>query len=340
MANSTDRSLLSEIPGHKKASIFMLALGETHVGSLLSMMHEDEVRALSEVMAKLGVIPAETVEHLCTELVSAFGAAAGIMGTFENTENLLMGALPKERVAQIMEEIRGPAGRTMWDKLGNVSEEILAAYLRNEYPQTVAVVLSMIKADHSARVLTQLPDAFAVEVILRLLRLDSIQRELLERVEKILRAEFMSNFARSSRQDSYQLVAEIFNGLDAKSESRFLAALEERNREAAERVKAKMFTFGDLEFLSPSSLQTLLRQADRDKLPVALKGTSESFRNVFLNQMSKRAAQALRDEIEGLGPVKVKDVEDAQSAIANLARTLAATGEIEIGGGGSDSFIQ
>ena len=181
-----------------------------------------------------------------------------------------------------MEEIRGPAGRTMWDKLGNVSEEMLANYLKNEYPQTVAVVLSMIKPDHSARVLTLLPDSFAMEVVMRMLRMEAIQKDVLERVERILRSEFMSNLARASRQDSHQLMAEIFNNFDRKAEARFLAGLEERNRELAEKVKSQMFTFADLQRLTPAGLQVLLRQIDKDKLPIALKGAPEAIRNLFL----------------------------------------------------------
>src|SRR3954453_4728220 len=223
--------------GPQKAAILMLALGEDHCTRLFSMMHEDEIKDISSAMAQLGAIRAESVERLCAEFMESMGSAGSLIGSFESTENLLMKALPRDRVTQIMEEIRGPAGRTMWDKLGNVNEDVLATYLKNEYPQTVAVVLSMIKPDHSARVLTLLPDSFAMEVAMRMLRMESIQKDVLERVERILRAEFMSNLARASRQDSHQLIAEIFKNFDRKAETRFLGGLEERSRESAEKVK-------------------------------------------------------------------------------------------------------
>jgi flagellar motor switch protein FliG len=329
-----------ELSGLHKASILMLTLGEEHAGKLFAMMHDDEIKAISATMAQLGVIQAETVETLCNDFVDNFGAAGGIMGSLESTESLLLKALPKDRVSLIMEEIRGPAGRTMWDKLGNVSEEILASYLKNEYPQTVAVVLSMIKADHSARVLTLLPDSFAMEVVMRMLRMESIQKDVLDRVERILRSEFMSNLARASRQDSHQLIAEIFNNFDRKAEARFLAGLEERSRESAEKVKSQMFTFADLIRLPPAGIQVLLRQVDKEKLPIALKGAPELIRNLFLGQLSERAAKMLRDDIAALGPVKLKDVEDSQASIANLAKELAASGEIEINSGGDDKMIE
>ena len=326
--------------GLHKAAILMLAVGEEQAGKLFAMMHEDEIRAISSTMAQLGVVAADAIEGLCGDFVQNFGATGGIMGSFESTENLLMKALPKDRVSQIMEEIRGPAGRTMWDKLGNVNEEILASYFKNEYPQTVAVVLSMIKPDHSARVLTLLPDAFAMEVVMRMLRMEAIQKDVLDRVERILRAEFMSNLARASRQDSHQLMAEIFNNFDRKAETRFLAGLEERNRESAEKVKSQMFTFVDLQKVPPLGLQVLLRQIDKEKLPIALKGATEVMRNLFLSQLSERAAKMLREDIAALGPVKMKDVEEAQSAIANLAKELAAAGEIEISSGSDDRMIE
>src|SRR4051794_5890941 len=329
-----------EMSGLHKASILMLALGEEHAGKLFAMMHEDEIKSISATMAQLGVIHADAVEHLCVDFVDNFGATGGIMGSFESTENLLMKALPKDRVSQIMEEIRGPAGRTMWNKLGNVSEEILASYLKNEYPQTVAVVLSMIKPDHSARVLTLLPDSFAMEVVMRMLRMESIQKDVLERVERILRAEFMSNLARASTSDPHHMVAEIFNHFDRKAEMRFLAGLEERNRESAEKVKAQMFTFADLQRLTPPAVQVLLRAVDKSQLPLALKGAPENIRNLFMSQLSERAGKMLREEMAGLGPVRVKDVEEAQAAISNLAKDLAGRGEIDISPVSDDRVIE
>src|SRR6185312_9446534 len=241
--------------------------------------------------------------------------------------------LPRDRAAQIMEEIRGPAGRTMWDKLGNVHEAVLANYLKNEYPQTVAVVLSKVRPDHAARVLALLPDSFAMEVVMRMLRMESVQKDVLDGVERTLRAEFMSNLARSTRRDAHEMMAEIFNNLDRQAESRFLAALEERNRDAAERIKSLMFTFDDLARLTGPAIQTLLRVIEKDKLPVAIKGASEKLRDLFFHNLSERAAKMLREDIEALGPVRVRDVDEAQAAIVQLAKELAAQGQIEISAG-------
>ena len=218
----------------------------------------------------------------------------------------------------------------MWDKLGNVNEAVLANYLKNEYPQTVAVVLSKVRGDHAARVLSLLPEPFAMEVVMRMLRMESIQKDVLDGVEKTLRAEFMSNLARSTRRDAHEMMADIFNNLDRAAETRFLAALEERNRESAERIKALMFTFDDLRRLSSASVQVLMREVEKDKLPIALKGASEAVRDLFIANMSERAAKMLKEEIDGLGPVKLRAVDEAQGAIVALAKDLAAQGAIEI----------
>jgi flagellar motor switch protein FliG len=318
------------ISGAQKVAVLMLTLGEEATTRLFGMLHEDEIKEVSAAMAQLGRVRADMVEQVCAEFTESMGGAGNLIGSFESTERMLLKSLPSDRAAHIMEEIRGPAGRTMWDKLGNVSEDVLANYLKNEYPQTVAVVLSKVKPDHAARVLTILPDAFAMEVVMRMLHMETVQRDVLDSVERTLRSEFMSNLARSARRDAHELMAEIFNNLDHQAETRFLLALEERNRDAAERIKALMFTFNDLERLSGPAVQALMRSADKAKLPLALKGASETIRDLFLKNMSTRAAKMLNEEVALLGPVRLRDVEEAQASIVTLAKEMAAQGLIEI----------
>jgi flagellar motor switch protein FliG len=340
MSGSRELVLVDDNPaGAQRAAILMMALGEEQCSKLFSLMHEDEIKEISGAMAQLGRVKSETVEKICLEFAETMGSSGNLVGSFESTERLLLRSLPRDRAAQIMEEIRGPAGRTMWDKLGNVNEALLANYLKNEYPQTVAVVLSKIRTDHAGRVLALLPETFAMEVVMRMLRMESVQKEVLEGVERTLRSEFMSNLARSSRRDPHEMMAEIFNGLDRASNQRFVAGLEERNKEAAEKIKALMFTFNDLQRLSNAAVQVLMRQVDKSKLPLALKGGSEKVRELFLGNLSQRAAKLLRDEIEAMGPVRLREVEAAQGEIVQLAKDLAAQGQIEISEGGDEEMV-
>ena len=325
--------------GPQKAAILMLALGEELAAQLFSRMHEDEIRDLSQVMSQLGNISAGAVESICEEFAAHLGQAGHLVGSFESTERMLLKTLPADRVNLIMEEIRGPAGRTMWDKLGNVNETVLANYLKNEYPQTVAVVLTKVKPDHAARVLSILPDGFAMEVVMRMLRMENVQKEALEGVERTLKMEFMSNLARSTRRDAHEMMAEIFNGLDRQTEGRIMAALEERNHESAERIRALMFTFDDLKRLDATGLQVLLRSVEKERLTLALKGAAEEMRELFFRNMTERAAKLLRDDIASLGPVRLKDVDEAQAAVVAAAKDLAAQGQIQLSEGKDDQLV-
>jgi flagellar motor switch protein FliG len=327
------------LTGAERAAVIMLSLGEEHSAKIWSLMDEEEVKEVSQVMSNLGSISSNVIEKLLVEFVSQMSGTGSLMGSYESTERLIARFMPGEKVAQIMEEIRGPAGRTMWDKLANVNESVLANYLKNEYPQTVSVVLSKIKPEHAARVLGALPEEFALEVVQRMLRMESVQKDILDKVEQTLRVEFMSNLARTAKRDSHEHMAEIFNNFDRQTESRFITALEERSRDSAERIKALMFTFEDLGKLDPGSIQTLLRHIEKDKLGLALKGATDGLRDVFFSNMSERAGKILREDMEAMGPVRLKDVDEAQMRMVNVAKDLANKGEIMIASGSAEDEL-
>jgi len=324
------------LSGAEKAAIVILSLGEEQAARVFSHMNDDEIKELSQVMAGLGNVSSNLIERLFVEFAEQMSSTGSMVGSMESTERLLAKVLDKSRVENIMEDIRGPAGRTMWDKLANVNESLLANYLKNEYPQTVAVVISKIKPDHAARVLSQLPESMAMEVVTRMLRMETVQKDVLEDIERTLRNEFMSNLARTNRRNPHEAMAEIFNNLDRASEAKFLVALEERSRDAAEKIKALMFTFEDLGKLQGPAIQAILRVADKGKLPPALKGASETMRDLFFSNMSERASKLLREDIQSLGPVRMKDIEEAQQSLVNVAKDLAAKGEIVIKASGEE----
>src|SRR5664279_3958266 len=319
-----------KLSGPERAAVLMLALGEQYGGPIFSMLDDDELREISIVMSSLGSVESQEVEQLLLEFVSHMSASGGLLGNYDSAERLLQQYLPKERVGGIMDEIRGPAGRNMWEKLANVQEEVLANYLKNEYPQTVAVVLSKLRPEHAARVLAILPEDFALDVVNRMLKMESVQKEVIERVKQTLRTEFMSNLSQTRRRDLHEVMAEIFNNFDRQTETRFITALEEENREAAERIKALMFTFDDLIKLDAASAQTLMRNIDKDKLAIALKGANETVRQFFFGSMSTRAAKMLVDDMQAMGAVRLRDVDEAQTLLVNIAKDLAAKGEILI----------
>jgi flagellar motor switch protein FliG len=338
-SRQTDHGSRRKLTGPERAAVLMLALGQQYGSNIWNQLDDDELREISIVMSTLGTIEAEAVEDLLLEFVSRMSASGALMGNYDATERLLQQYLPPERVSGIMEEIRGPAGRNMWEKLSNVQEGVLANYLKNEYPQTIAVVLSKLRPEHAARVLAILPEELALDVINRMLKMEAVQKEVIERVEQTLRTEFMSNLSQTRRRDAHEVMAEIFNNFDRQTETRFMTSLEDENRESAERIKALMFTFDDLIRLDTGSAQTLMRHIDKDRLAVALKGAGEPVRDFFMSNMSTRAAKMLVDDMQALGPVRLREVDEAQSQLVNLAKDLAAKGEIMISKGRNDEEL-
>lgn len=319
-----------ELTGDEKAAVLLLALGPDHGKPIWEELDEIEIRQLSRAMVRLGPITQEMLDNLLTEFVTVVSSNGSISGNTESTERLLMSFLPGERVETIMEEIRGPAGRNMWEKLSNVQEDILANYLKNEYPQTIAVVLSKISVDHASRVLAVLPDELALDVVQRMLGLDPVQKEILEKIESTLRTEFMSTLSHTQRRDSHEQMAEIFNSFDRQTEARFMTSLEENSRESAERIKELMFTFDDLTRLDSAAIQALLQGMDKKDTALALKGANDTAKEFFLANMSARASKLLQDDMEAMGPVRLKDVDQAQGKMVSVAKDLAARGEIII----------
>lgn len=327
------------LAGPEKAAIFMLALGEDYTAKIFEHMDDEEIMEISQTMANLGKVSANVVERLFVDFAEQMSSANSLVGTLDSTERLLTKVLGQDKVDAIMEEIRGPAGRTMWEKLTNVNEEILANFLQKEYPQTVAVVLSKISTDHAARVLALLPESFALEVIHRLLRMEAVQKEVLEDVEKTLRTEFMSNLARTNRRDSHELMAEIFNSLERSVETKFMEQLEKTTPDSAEKIRSLMFTFEDLLKLDPTGIQTIIRAADKDKLPLALKGATESLRDLFFSNMSERAAKIMKEDMAAMGPVKLREVEEAQQYIVSVTKDLEERGEIVVSTGSEEDEL-
>ncbi len=343
VANALTRQLViggdarqRELSGDEKAAVLLLSLGPDFGRPILEELDEMEIKVLSRTMVRMGAITQEMLDSLFAEFVTTISSNGTVAGNSDTTQRLLLSFLPAERVDAIMEEIRGPAGRNMWEKLSNVQEDVLASYLKNEYPQTIAVVLSKIATEHASKVLTVLPEDLAMDVVKRMLALDPVQKEILEKIEATLRTEFMSTLSTSKRRDSHEQMAEIFNAFDRQTEARFITSLEEADRDGADRIKSLMFTFEDLSRLDTSALQALLAKMDKKDLALALKGANEQIKDSFFTNMSARSGKLLKDDMEAMGPVRLKDVDEAQARMVATAKDMAARGEIIIAKGKAD----
>jgi len=328
MAQIGEPPELKRYSGAQRAAALMLALGKEQGAPIWDQLSVDEIKELSSTIAGLGRIPATVVDYLLVQFSGEVSSMSSLHGSYESTERLLSDVLPTDRVKEIMEDIRGPSGRTMWDKLSNVSETVLAQALRHEYPQTVAVILSKLRSDHAARVLAELPRDFAVDVIMRMLRMETVQKDVIQEIEHTLRTDFMMNLSRSTKRDPHEAMADMFNALDRSTEEAMLTALDDRAPDSAERIRALMFTFEDLSNLLPAAVAVIVRNADKREMALALKGSPAPLRNVFFGAMTERAAKLMREDMAGMGPVRARDCEEAQSSLVRLAKSLADRGEI------------
>lgn len=330
---------IEEMTGPQRAAVILLVLGEEHGKNIWPEFDDEEIRIITRAMAELGTVDSDDVERLMLDFVGKLSGAGAVTGSFDRTSSLLEKLLPGDQVADIMEEIRGPAGRNMWQKLSNIDATILANFLKNEYPQTVAVVLSKIRPEPAANVLRNLPNDLAIDVVGRMLRLETVSKEALDHIENTLRTEFVATLTQIRRRDPHEMMAEIFNAFDRQTESRFLSALDVSNGEAASRIRTLMFTFDDLVKLDPGGLQTLMRQIDRDQLARAIKGAGETVREFFFSAMSQRAAKNMQDDIQNMGPMRMKEIDEAQTKIVMLARELADKGEIFLSKGNAEDEL-
>ncbi|MGF1543537.1 MAG: flagellar motor switch protein FliG [Parvularculaceae bacterium] len=329
----------SQLTGPERAAVVMLALGEEASRPLWATFDEDELRELSRAIATLGSVAPGVVDQLLYELVGGLTSTSQVIGSAASAQRLLKNVLPEDKADLILEDIRGPAGKTMWDKLANVNERILCGYLQNEHPQTIAVILSRIKREHAARVLAQFPALLSEDVIGRMLSLGPVQKEVLDQIETTLRTEFMAALQRSDDRDPLEAMAEIFNHFDRATERRFLTALENKNPGAAARIKDLMFVFEDLVRLDGPDMQALLRRVDKSVLALALKGARDDVATHFFMNMSERAATILRDDIAVMGPVRLSEVDLSQQKIVSAAKQLAEEGEIYLSKTGDEELV-
>lgn len=319
-----------QLTGPQRAAVMMLALGEEHGRAIWETLDEEEIKLISHEMMQLGTIESKIVEKVLGQFAQE-ATSTSLRGGTEETRALLSRVLPKELVEDLIEASRGPAGgRTMYQKISDVSPTLVANYLKNEHPQTVAVVLSRVQVETAARVLALLPARMGEDVACRILSMGQVPREILERIDQTLRSEFIATLARQRRRNPIEQMADILNHIGKDEEDRFLRAIGVQDGDAAEKIRATMFSFESFAALPGFTLQTILREAPRADLVLALKGASEEVRAVFFANMTQRSSRAIRAEMDGLGPVRLKQVDEAQSAIIALARRLEQSGDIQL----------
>ncbi len=312
----------------EKAAIILLALGEDRSQRLLSELPDEELRLISRAMARLGRTSLEMVEQTVNEFRTEVGRSVNILGDTEGTERILLRIMPPEKVADILGGTKEADSTAVWEKLATLPPANLVGYLRNESPQTIAVILGRLPPEQAARVMSVLPDELTTDVALRMVRMDRIHQSVLTDIEETLHRELVGNATASDGPDSESVLAELLNRSDRDMVARLLASLEETEPDAAARVRRLMFTFDDLARIDPATFGVLIGETPVDKLAIALHSAVPAIRDLFLSTMSERAANMLRDEIESMAAPRRKAVEETQNDIVVLAKRLIEEGRI------------
>lgn len=330
-----------ELTGAEKVSILLLALGEEVAPLILQRMTEQEIQRISNHMSHMRDVDPEALEAVLNEFFNMTYSVEGmIAGGTDYVRKLLMKALDPEKAEWILNNLSMPTLATGLEALRWLDPKTIARFLRSEHPQTVAVILAHLDPTQAGAVLSSLPPTVQADVLMRIAKLEHIPAGIIQELDKVLQRELRATGAlETDHVGGVKAVAEILNNVDQASEREIMSYIEEENAQLAEDIRQLMFVFEDLNSVDDRGMQTILREVANDDLKMALKTASEELKNKILRNLSQRAAEMLREELEIMGPVRVSDVEKAQQKITQVAKRLENEGKIMLGGKGDNSFV-
>lgn len=333
--------MAGKLTGRRKAAILLVTMGPERAAKVLKNLEDSEVEALTIEIANLGKVTNEERKAVLEEFQSLTKAREMIIsGGIEYAKEMLIKAFGPEKAMQIIERLVSNLAVKPFEFMKSADVVQIVNFLQSEHPQTIALVLSFLDTRIAAQVLGSLPENLQLEVIKRISLLERASPDVVKEVEKLLEKKFAGVATQTlSAVGGLDTAAEIMNNLDRSTEKALMERLTYETPELAEEIRRRMFVFEDILKLDDRSVQLVLREVNTQDLAVALKGASEELKQKIFNNMSKRAQQLLKDEIEFMGPVRVKDVEEAQQKIINVIRRLEEAGEIVIARGGGEELI-
>jgi flagellar motor switch protein FliG len=331
------------VPGLRKAAMLLIVLGEQAAAELLPQLSEEDVQRVSREVAKITAISSEQAEnvlndfnHICT--AGDYVARGGI----DFARKLLMTAFSPEVAKRLLDRLTKALGAeaASFDALQKADPGQLAKFIHNEHPQTIALVLSHLNQTQAAALLTSLPSQMRADVALRMASLDQISPDVIIKIAAVIgqKLKTLGEFSRES-YGGVRAVAEMLNRLDSTSTREILTHIDQQDTNMAETIRHLMFVFEDVLLIDPMGLKEVLGKVDRKVLTVALKGTSEQLRNQILASMSQRGADMLREDMEALGPIKIKEVDAAQQQIIAVVRQLESEGVVSLKGTVGEQYV-
>ena len=322
--------------GTERAAILLLTLGEHEAAQVLKHMGAKEVQRVGAAMANLSNVSLEEVQGVIAEFTSSVETQTSVgVGADEFLRKVLVDALGAGKAESIIDRINIGRSSKGLEALKWMDSRAVAELVRQEHPQIIAIVLAYLEADQAAEVLTLLPEAVRPEVVTRIALLDGVQPNALSELDDIIEKQFAGkSTGKTSVLGGAKAVANIINFLEPSQESLLMEQVAKSDEALAARIEELVFVFDNLIDLDDRSMQELLRQIASDQLLLALKGTDEALKEKIFKNMSQRAAEMLKDDLEAKGPVRLSEVEAAQKEILKVARKLAESGAIAIGGKG------
>jgi flagellar motor switch protein FliG len=342
-APPTNKSPEDLATGVEKAAILLIMLGDQASADVVKHLTEDEVQLVAREVARLKKEPPALAEAVLEEFYQLTTARDFLVkGGIDYTKSMLINAFGPETARKLMDRLVKALGHDMatFDALQKADPQQLAKFLHNEHPQTIALVLSHLNSSQAAALLASLPAGLRADVALRMANLDQISPEVIMKIASVIgqKLNALGEFSRES-YGGVRAVAEMFNRLDSDTSKEILNAIEGQDSGLVETIRALMFVFDDILLIDPTGLKEVLSRVDRKALTVALKGTSEQLKSHFLQCMSQRGGEMMREEMEALGPVKIKDVEAAQQQVIAIIRQLETEGVLSVRGTVGEQYV-
>lgn len=330
-----------ELTGQQKIAVLLLAMGDKFTSDVFKRMERQEIAAISKAIVELDPVPKEIVEDVLREFHEALVAGVDmISGGTDILKRLLMKNLDPETAKYIMDSLNLESGPAPFRELESVSPRLLSQILRNEHPQTLALILGHLHPDQAANLLVNLPSGVRAEVLMRLARLEAVPEDMLMEVDKVLQSQLIAMGGKEGKKvGGVQSVAEILNAVDRATEEEVLSEIEEDSAQMAEDIRNLMFVFEDCKDLDDRGTRELLKEISNEDLTMALRGATDDLKEKFFKNMSERASNMIREELEYMGPTRLSDVESAQQTIVKAVRRLEGEGKVVINRGSSDVFV-
>ena len=332
-----------KIPGVERAAILLLTVGEQAAAEVLKHMAPKEVQKIGAAMAQLTNVSKDQAHQVIEIFNREVDNQTSLgVGSDEYIRKVLVTALGQDKAGAVIDRILLGGNSKGLEALKWMDPRAVAELIRLEHPQIMAIILSYLDSDQAADVIVHLPEKVRIDVIQRIAALDGIQPSALQELNEIMEKQFTGTATgnvKSSSVGGLKAAANMLNLTDSSKQSEIIAKIKEGDEQLAQKIEDLMFVFEDLVEVDDRGIQALLREVSSDSLIVALKGSSEQIKEKIFKNMSKRAAEMLRDDLEVRGPVKVSDVEISQKEILGVARRLADSGELVLGGKGGEQYV-